>query len=141
MNPQPITVRWKIPNVLDNGFVAPTAYANPDIICHKNATNALLAAPAKRGSKITISWDIWPTSHKGPIIDMLANCNGPCETVDKTKLQFFKVDQMALLDPTPQYGSWSADVMMGNNFTWTIEIPSTSPQETISYVTKLVLCM
>ena len=125
MNPQPITVGWKTPNVLDDGFVAPTAYANPDIICRRNATNALLAAPAKGGSKITISWSTWPISHKGPIIDMLANCNGPCETVDKTKLQFFKVDQMALLDPTPQYGSWSTDIMIANNFTWTMEIPPT----------------
>lgn len=53
----------------------------------------------------------------------LANCNGPCETVDKTKLQFFKIDQLALLDPKPAYGTWSTDVMIANNLTWTVEIP------------------
>jgi len=47
MNPQPITVGWKTPNVLDDGFVAPTAYANPDIICHRNATNAYLQRQQK----------------------------------------------------------------------------------------------
>ncbi len=124
-NPAPITVGWKTPNVLDNGFVAPAAYTNPDIICHRNATNAMLAAPAKGGSKITISWDTWPVSHKGPIIDYLANCDGPCETVDKTKLQFFKIDELALLNAKPIYGDWSTDIMIANNFTWTIEIPPT----------------
>jgi lytic cellulose monooxygenase (C1-hydroxylating) len=118
-------VGWKPPNVLDNGFVAPAAYANPDIICHRNATNAMIAAPAKGGSKIAISWDTWPTSHKGPITDMLANCNGPCETVDTTKLKWFVIGRQALLDPKPEYGTWVTDVMIANNFTWITEIPPT----------------
>ena len=123
--PAPITSGWKTPSVLDNGFVAPAAYTNPDIICHRSATNAMAAAPAKAGSKVHIYWDTWPTSHKGPIIDMLANCNGPCETVDKTKLEFFKVDQLALLDPKPEYGNWSTDIMIANNYSWIMEIPPT----------------
>jgi len=56
---------------------------------------------------------------------MLANCNGPCETVDKTKLEFFKIDQLALLDPKPQYGNWSTDIMIANNYSWILEIPPT----------------
>ncbi|KUJ06371.1 glycoside hydrolase family 61 protein [Mollisia scopiformis] len=123
--PAPITVGWKTPSVLDNGFVAPAAYANADIICHRSATNAMIAAPAKGGSKIELLWTPWPTSHKGPIIDYLANCNGPCETVDKTKLKWFKIDELALLDPKPQYGTWSTDVMIANNNTWTVVIPPT----------------
>lgn len=123
--PAPITVGWKIPTVLDNGFVAPAAYADPDIICHRKATNAMIAAPAKGGSKIELLWNTWPTSHKGPVIDYLANCNGPCETADKTKLKWFKIDQLALLDPKPAYGNWATDVMIANNLTWTVVIPPT----------------
>lgn len=55
---------------------------------------------------------------------MLANCNGPCETVDKTKLKFFEIDRLALMDPKPEYGSWSTDVMIANNYTWITEIPT-----------------
>ncbi|KAE8448882.1 hypothetical protein EG329_008678 [Mollisiaceae sp. DMI_Dod_QoI] len=123
--PAPITVGWKTPTDLDNGFVAPAAYANPDIICHRGATNAMIAAPAKGGSLIELLWTPWPTSHKGPITDYLANCNGPCETVDKTKLKWFKIDELALLDPSKQYGYWSTDVMIANNNTWVVKIPPT----------------
>jgi len=125
ITPNPITVGWKTPTDLDNGFVAPAAYTNPDIICHKSATNAMIAAPAKGGSKIELLWTPWPTSHKGPIMDYLANCNGPCETVDKTTLKWFKIDELALLDPKPEYGTWSTDVMIANNNTWIVEIPPT----------------
>jgi hypothetical protein len=56
-NPQPITVGWTTPDVLDYGFIAPAAYANADIICHRKATNALLAAPVRAGAKIEILWN------------------------------------------------------------------------------------
>lgn len=125
VNPAPITVGWKTPSVLDNGFVAPAAYQNADIICHRSATNAMIAAPVKGGAKIELLWNTWPTSHKGPIMDYLANCNGPCETVDKTTLKWFKIDELALLDPKTSYGTWSTDVMIANNITWTVVIPPT----------------
>jgi len=50
---------------------------------------------------------------------------GPHPTKDKTKLQWFKIDQLALLDPKPAYGTWSTDVMIANNLTWIVEIPPT----------------
>jgi hypothetical protein len=50
-------VGWKTPDAVDYGFVAPAAYAITDIICHRKATNALLAAPARAGAKIEILWD------------------------------------------------------------------------------------
>jgi cellulase len=69
-----------------------------DIIWHRKGTDAQIAAPIKAGSKIAIKWDTWPVSHKWPT-DFLANYNGPCETVDKTRLPWFKITQLALLDP------------------------------------------
>lgn len=62
----------------------------------------------------------WP--HPGPIVDYLANCNGDCETVDKTSLEFFKIDGVGLIsggDP----GNWASDVLIANNNTWVVKIP------------------
>lgn len=59
----------------------------------------------------------------GPIIDALAPCDGPCESVDKTKLEFFKIAQTGLLDPSKNPGWWAADILLQNNFTWVAQIP------------------
>jgi cellulase len=123
MNPQPITVGWKTPEDLGNGFVAPSSYASPDIICHIGATNAGVAAPVKAGGTVEFQWTPWPSSHHGPMIDYLANCNGPCETVDKTTLEFFKIDEVGLLNPNIDDGNWGSDVMIANNNSWTVVIP------------------
>ena len=61
-----------------NTFIGPTQYGDPDIVCHLNAKNAGVAVPVNGGDVLVAYWNEWPDSHKGPIIDMLANCNGPC---------------------------------------------------------------
>ena len=58
--------------------MSPSAYASPDIICHLGATPAGAAAPVNAGDILEIQWTPWPASHLGPVIDYLANCNGPC---------------------------------------------------------------
>lgn len=124
LSPLPIIPAWSTPTDLDNGFVAPTSYTDPDIICHKSATNAQIAAPVRAGGKVEFQWTPWPTSHKGPMIDYLANCNGPCETVDKTTLKWFKIDALGLINPTQMTdGYWASDVMIANNNSWTVTIP------------------
>jgi lytic cellulose monooxygenase (C1-hydroxylating) len=63
------------------------------------------------------------------MIDYLANCNGPCETVDKTTLKWFKIDALGLINPTGMTdGYWASDVMIANNNSWTVQIPSTIAQ-------------
>jgi cellulase len=57
------------------------------------------------------------------MITYLANCNGPCETVDKTTLKFFKIDQLGLVDPTVLDGYWGSDIMIANNNSWSVVIP------------------
>jgi cellulase len=59
------------------------------------------------------------------MISYLANCNGPCETVDKTTLEWFKIDQVGLIDPTVLDGNWGSDVLIANNNSWQIVIPTT----------------
>lgn len=64
----------------------------------------------KAGGKVELQWTPWPVSHHGPVIDYMANCNGPCETVNKTTLSWFKVDQVGLVDAAASGGGyWGTD--------------------------------
>jgi len=116
-------VGWLTPGDLGEGFVDPTDYQGPNIICHIDATNAMIEAPVTAGGTVEFQWTPWPTSHHGPMLTYLANCNGPCETVDKTTLQFFKIDELGLIDPTVLDGEWASDVMIANNNSWSVTIP------------------
>lgn len=84
----------------------------------------MTAAATKGGSKINLQWTPWPVSHKGPVIDYLANCNGPCETVDKTSLKWFKISEGGLIDKSMSNGYWATDELIKNNNTWTVQIPT-----------------
>lgn len=118
----PIVVGWTAADT-DNGFVAPDAYQTGDIICHKNATPAGGHATVNAGDSISIQWAVtWPDSHKGPVLDYLANCNGNCETVDKTTLEFFKIDQVGYLNGSDP-GTWASDVLIADASTWLVQIP------------------
>ncbi|KAL5316610.1 hypothetical protein ACEPPN_015659 [Leptodophora sp. 'Broadleaf-Isolate-01'] len=123
MATQPVVVGWSTPEDTDNGFV--NAYADADIICHKGATNAQTSATVKAGGTVEIQWTAWPESHHGPVIDYLADCGGDCKTVDKTKLEFFKIDGVGLNDDTTLPGNWASDTLIANNNSWTVTIPST----------------
>ncbi|KUI54743.1 Endoglucanase-4 [Cytospora mali] len=117
MTDPPVVVGWTAAD-LDNGFVAPDAYQTSDIICHKNATNAGGHASVKAGDSISIQWTpTWPDSHHGPVIDYLASCGTSCETVDKTTLEFFKIDGIGYLNGSDP-GTWATDV------TWLVQIPA-----------------
>lgn len=123
MQNPPTVVGWTAGNT-DNGFVAPSEFANGDIICHKSATNAGGHAVVAAGDKITIQWDTWPESHHGPVIDYLANCGtAGCETVDKTSLEFFKIDEVGLVDGSNAPGVWGSDQLIANNNAWMVQIP------------------
>ena len=61
----------------------------------------------------------------GPMIDYLANCNGDCTTVDKTKLLFNKIDEAGLINGSPPPGTWASDTKIANNNSWISTIPST----------------
>ncbi|KAI1091759.1 carbohydrate-binding module family 1 protein [Rostrohypoxylon terebratum] len=122
--PSPPTVIGWTTSQTDNGFIEPNNFGSADIICHKNATNAGGHAQVKAGDSISITWNTWPDSHKGPMIDYLAPCGGSCETVDKEKLEFFKIDEVGLLDDSAAPGHWASDVLISNSFTWMVQIPS-----------------
>ncbi|RDL41926.1 Uncharacterized protein BP5553_01905 [Venustampulla echinocandica] len=123
-NPPPVVAGWSIPEDLDNGFVEPSQFQNPNIICHKGATNAGTSIKVTAGSTVELQWTPWPESHKGPVIDYLASCNGECETVDKTALKFFKIGEEGLLDNSNVPGNWASDKLIANNNTWVATIPA-----------------
>jgi endoglucanase len=121
-NPPP-SIGWIIDDT-DNGFVSPSAFGGPDIICHRSAKPAVGHAVVAAGDKISLQWLVpWPDSHHGPVIDYLANCNGPCETVDKTTLEFFKIDGAGWVSGGNP-GLWATDTLISNNSTWLVQIPA-----------------
>lgn len=72
-----------------------------------------------------LQWNPWPDGHKGPILTYLANCHGPCETVDPDKLEFFKIQERGLLAQPGEYknGYWATDELIAANTTWTLQLP------------------
>jgi cellulase len=114
----------------DDGFVPPSNYSNPDIICHRDGKPAKAHVPIRAGDKMTIQWNGWPLSHHGPVMSYLAPCSGAdgCASVDKTKLSFSKIDNSypALVSESGgPPGSWATDVLIAGNNSWLLEIPPT----------------
>lgn len=109
------TAGWSIPKDQDHGFLDPSNYEDPDIICHVGATPGALSLTVAAGESVGLQWTSWPISHHGNVVNYLANCNGKCEDADKTKLQFNKVDERGLVHPNPDYpiGEYIDDVTTG----------------------------
>lgn len=61
----------------------------------------------------------------GQVISYLANCGSSCETVDKTTLEFFKIDGVGLVDDSNPPGVWGDDQLIADNNSWLVEIPPT----------------
>ncbi|KAJ3564845.1 hypothetical protein NPX13_g7707 [Xylaria arbuscula] len=124
MSDPPTVVGWTASDT-DNGFVEPNSFADGDIVCHKAATAAGGYATVAAGDSISIQWNTWPDSHKGPMMDYLAPCNGDCSAVtDKEALEFFKIDEAGILDSSSAPGTWASDVLIQNNNTWLVQIPA-----------------
>ncbi|UZP42109.1 hypothetical protein NXS19_009925 [Fusarium pseudograminearum] len=123
MQDPPVVAGWTIEQADNsNGFVSPDKYDDPDIICHRDATPAKGHIELAAGDTLTLRWSGWPENHSGPILNYLANCNGPCERVDKTKLEFFKIDGLGLLEQgTP--GRYADKVLQDNGDRWNVRIP------------------
>lgn len=101
------------------------AYGTTDIICHLDATNAKGHAVVAAGDRVFLQWTPnWPESHHGPVIDHLARCgDAGCESVDKTKLEFFKISGVGLVDGSSVPGIWGDDLLIAQNSGWMVEIP------------------
>ncbi|KAL3481057.1 endoglucanase [Aspergillus californicus] len=119
----PEIIAWST-TATDTGFVAPTAYGESDIVCHRGAEPGALSAEISPGGSVTLYWSTWPSDHHGPVITYLANCNGDCASVDKTALEFFKIDAGGLIDNSAVPGTWASDELIAANNSRTVTIPS-----------------
>ncbi|KAJ5301666.1 hypothetical protein PENANT_c002G11236 [Penicillium antarcticum] len=124
MNDVPENIGWA-EDATDLGFIDGSSYSSPDIICHKDATPGAISAEVKAGGSVELQWTEWPESHHGPVITYMANCNGDCSSVDKTTLEFFKIDEGGLIDDSSVPGTWASDQLIAANNSRTVTIPST----------------
>ncbi|KAF2501522.1 glycoside hydrolase [Lophium mytilinum] len=119
---------WSASN-LGNIYLPPSAFNTTNITCHYNAHPGQAHVRVTAGHTVSLQWNEWPTSHKGPVLTYLAPCNGSCTTVDKTQLEFVKIDEQGWLNRSdPENadlgGTWASDVLIANNFTWTVMLPA-----------------
>jgi cellulase len=138
-NSRPQTAGWDALNQ-DIGFVEPAAMGTADVNCHKSASAGRLYANVNAGDTIQFSWNTWPDSHKGPIINYIAPCNGEvtqgaidnrvatnvyiigdCTTLSPTSLRWFKISQTAILTTSPI--TWVTDALIAFNFTTSTVLP------------------
>ncbi|KAH8712108.1 glycoside hydrolase [Phaeosphaeriaceae sp. PMI808] len=133
--------------------------SHPDIIAHIDASPSPYTAPVDAGSKVTFTWhhtgscgggeDGWDCSHHGWTATYLAPCNGDCKNVDKTKLEFFKIHESALIDyrsgrfsqgdKQGQVGYWGTDaIFYNNNNKQSVTIPKSIPNGNYALRTEVV---
>ncbi|KAI1190204.1 lytic polysaccharide monooxygenase [Nemania serpens] len=118
----PVTPGWRALNQ-DNGFVSPNAYTTSDIACHKSATPGGTYVSANSGDTLTLYWNTWPDTHRGPIINYLAKCSGECTSAAPGSLSFTKISQGAYISGSNP-GTWVTDTMVAKNFTSDVKIPA-----------------
>ncbi|CAI7644416.1 unnamed protein product [Penicillium pancosmium] len=119
----PEIIAWST-TATDDGFVAPSAYDSSDIVCHRGSAPAAISAPVAPGGSVKMTWNTWPDDHHGPVITYLAKCDGDCADVDKTTLEFFKIDAGGLISETAIPGTWASDKLIEDSFSRTMTIPS-----------------
>lgn len=105
----------------DNGFASSVTDSN--IICHNSVVPGSEHIEVSAGSTLTLTWNTWPKSHKGPMLDYLASCNGPCSEKAKEGLRFTRIDEAGLISGSSP-GYWASDNMIAAGFTWRTTIPS-----------------
>ena len=55
----PSVAGWSDPENLSNGYVAPSAAGDPDVICHLSATPGTASATVAAGGKVELQWNTW----------------------------------------------------------------------------------
>ncbi|KAK4505522.1 hypothetical protein PRZ48_003485 [Zasmidium cellare] len=120
----PTVAGWSDPENLSNGYIAPSAFADPDIVCHLSATPGGTSAKVAAGGTVELQWNTWPESHHGPVLDYLAPVSGEWADIDKSTLEFFKISEGGLIDGSSAPGKWASDDLIANNNTWAVTIPT-----------------
>ncbi|KAI0397088.1 lytic polysaccharide monooxygenase [Xylariaceae sp. FL0594] len=118
----PQTPGWQAMNQ-DNGFVSPDSFGTADIACHKSAKPGQKYVNANAGDTLTLIWNTWPDTHKGPVINYLAKCNGECTSASAGSLSFTKISQQGYLSGSNP-GLWATDTLIAQNNSADVKIPA-----------------
>lgn len=101
----------------------PPKYTDPDIIYHRGATPGQEHIAVNAGDTLRLTWNTWPESHHGPVIDYLAPCEGECTGAEKTALKFTKIAEKGLIDGSTPPGNWASDQLLSSGVSWDVRIP------------------
>jgi len=58
---------------------------------------------------MTLVWNTWPDTHKGPVIDYIAKVSGTFNATTPGALSFAKIDQSGLVSDASPPGTWATD--------------------------------
>lgn len=115
MSPPPVRAVRKIPN---DGPV--TDASNPDIACGQGGeTGTTRVMDINAGSDIQFHWTNWLSDHKGPVMTLMASCNGDCSNFNAADGKWFKIDQGGYNN-----GQWASDKLIAEKSIWTSTIPA-----------------
>jgi cellulase len=53
-DPTPIVAGWSDPEDISNGYISPSDYSDPDIVCHLSATPGGIAAKVAAGDSVEL---------------------------------------------------------------------------------------
>lgn len=125
--PLPPLAAWSASN-LGNVYVSPSAFNTSNIACHFDASPGSLHINSTAGDSLSLRWNEWPVSHKGPVLSYLAACDGAdCSKANKEKLEWVKIEELGWLNSTGWEfglgGTWASDVLIANEFTWRVKVP------------------
>jgi cellulase len=116
--PPPEVIEWSCPECQDQGFVEPSMYTDATkIACHKDATAGAKVAKVAAGGTIDVTWNTWPASHNGPVIDYLAKVDD-ATSAKASDLSFFKIDEAGF-----DSGKWATEKLIANDLTWSVKVP------------------
>ncbi|KAK7215731.1 hypothetical protein V2G26_003734 [Clonostachys chloroleuca] len=118
----PATAGWKALNQ-DNGFVDPASFQTSNIDCHKSAVTNTQYVTANAGDTLTLYWNTWPDSHKGPIINYIAPVSS-FASATAGNLGWSKISEAAWISGSNP-GTWVTDTLIATgNFSSTVKIPA-----------------
>jgi hypothetical protein len=126
-SPLPSLAAWSASN-LGNIYVTPSSFNTSHITCHFDSKPGALHVNVTTGDSLKLRWNEWPVSHKGPVLNYLAACEGSCAGANKEKLEWVKIEELGWLNSTGWEelglgGTWASDVLIADGFSWTVRIP------------------
>ena len=98
------------------GFIEPANFGTSDIACHKSAKSTSNSIPVKAGDTLKLTWNTWPDSHHGPVIDYLAKVNSHSASTSPGSLSFFKIAESGLINDASPPGVWASDNLLSSSF-------------------------